>query len=112
MLLDDLYLPRRSGGNGNARAAVTVDADLRYIARRNGQLRAIEGVYHHKGMIVGRNREAGVMFGKYLRDGISAHMNTAVGLTQRHAALGISKIYAVVEGLKPVLRCWFVYSLL
>ena len=69
MLLDDLYLPRRSGRNGDTRTPVTVDADLGYIACRNGHLRAIESVYHHKGMIVGRNREAGVMFGKYLRDG-------------------------------------------
>ena len=105
MLLDDLYLSRRSGSNDNTRTAVTVDADLRHITRRNGHLRAIEGVYHHKGMIVGRNRETGVMFGKYLRDGISAHMNVAVSITQRHAALRIGKIYAIVEGLKPVLRC-------
>lgn len=105
MLLDNLYLPRRSGSNDNTRTAVTVDADLGHIARRNGHLRAIEGVYHHKGMIVGRNREVGVMFGKYLRDGISAHINAAVSITQRHAALGIGKIYAIVEGLKPVLRC-------
>ncbi len=105
MLLDDLYLSRRSGSNDNTRTAVTVDADLRHIARRNGHLRAIEGVYHHKGMVCGRNRETGVMFGKYLRDGISAHMNVAASITQRYAALGIGKIYAIVEGLKPVLRC-------
>ena len=61
MLLDDLYLSRRSGSNDNTRTAVTVDADLRHIARQNGHLRAIEGVYHHKGMIVGRNREACVV---------------------------------------------------
>ena len=105
MLLDDLYPPRRSGRKDNTRTAVTVNADLGCIACRNGHLRAIEGVYHHKGMVVGRNREAGVMFGKYLRDGISAHMNVAASITQRHAALGIGKIYAIVEGLKPVLRC-------
>ena len=105
MLLDDLYLSRRSGSNDNTRTAVTVDADLRHIARQNGHLRAIEGVYHHKGMVCGRNREMGVMFGKYLRDGISAHTNAAASLTQRHAALRIGKIYAIVEGLKPVLRC-------
>lgn len=61
MLLDDLYLPRRSGRNGDTRTAVTVNADLGYIARRNVHLRAIEGVYHHKGVIVGRNGEAGIV---------------------------------------------------
>ena len=105
MLLDDLNLSRRSGSNDNTRTAVTVDADLRHIARRNGHLRAIEGVYHHKGMVCGRNRETCVVLGKNLRDGIAAHMKAAAGLTQCYAALGVGKIYAIVEGLKPVLRC-------
>ena len=105
MLLDDLYPPRRSGSDDNTRTAVTVDADLGHIACRNGHLRAVEGVYHHKGMVCGRNREACVVLSENLRDGIAAHINVAASLTQCYAALGIGEIYAIVEGLKPVLRC-------